>query len=82
MCYISDMMKQQIQTILEDFDTWPADKQLLAYEVLKWIQGKDYEPLELSPEEEAELDEALAEADREELLSEEEMKAFFDKHRQ
>jgi predicted transcriptional regulator len=74
------MMKRQIKAMLENFDAWPEDKQHVVYEVLKWLEDEGG-GRELTPAEEAELDEALAEADRKEFLTEEEMKAFFDKFR-
>jgi len=75
------MKKQEIQAILEDFETWPADKQQLICRVLKWLQDEDDGGRDLTPEEEAELDQALAEADRKEFLTEEEMETFFDRFR-
>ncbi|MBV9991825.1 MAG: hypothetical protein JOZ72_11075 [Alphaproteobacteria bacterium] len=74
-------MKRQIQTMLEDFDAWPAEKQWAAYRLLQWLQEDDDAGRELTPQEEVELDQALAEADRKEFLTEDEMKAFFDKFR-
>ena len=76
------MMKAQIQAIIEQIDSWPADKQQLAYDLLKWIEAKDLEDdVELSAEDWADLEEGLAEADRGEFVSEEEMQAFFAKYR-
>lgn len=76
------MMKEQIQAIIEHIDSWPADKQQLAYDLLKWIEAKDLEDdVELSAEDWADLEEGLAEADRGEFASEEELKALFDRYR-
>jgi len=76
------MTNDQIQAILERVHTWPADKQRLALDLLMWIEGRDDEDaVELTPEEEADLEEGLAEADRGEFVPEEEMKAFFAKYR-
>lgn len=76
------MLKEQILAIVERIDTWPADKQQLAYDLLKWIEAKDLEDdFELSAEDWADLEEGLAEADRGEFVSEEEMQAFFAKYR-
>jgi len=76
------MTKKQIQAILERIDTWPEDKQQLAYDLLKWIEAKDQEDdFELSPEDWADLEEGLAEADRGAFATEEEIQALFARYR-
>ncbi|HWA89265.1 MAG TPA: hypothetical protein VG889_04475 [Rhizomicrobium sp.] len=76
------MTVSEIRAIVERIDTWPEDKQQLALDVLRWIEAKDQEDdFELSPEDWADLEEGLAEADRGEFVSEEEMQAFFAKYR-
>lgn len=74
------MGKEEIQSLLERVETWPADKQLAFYHLLHWLDRRDDGP-ELTPEQNAELDEALAAADRGEFASEDEMRAVFDKYR-
>jgi len=76
------MTLSEIQAILERLPTWPEDKQELALELLKWIEAKDLEDdFELSAEDWADLEEGLAEADRGEFVSEEELQALFARYR-
>ena len=76
------MTVSEIRAIVERIHTWPEDKQQLALDLLKWIEAKDLEDDgELSAEDWADLEEGLAEADRGEFVSEEEMLAFFAKYR-
>jgi predicted transcriptional regulator len=71
------MTKEQIEEILNRVRTWPADLQEDAVRMLLAMEATDAEPLELTPEEIADLEEALAEADRGEFATEEEVKAVF-----
>jgi hypothetical protein len=81
-CYISDMLTKEIRAIVDRIQTWPADKQQLAYDLLTWIEDKDEDDAsDLTEEDWADLEEGLAEADRGEFVSEEELQAFFDKYR-
>ena len=76
------MTMREIQAIVDRIRTWPADKQQLAYDLLTWIEAKDEDDAsDLTDEDWADLEEGLAEADRGEFVSEEEMQAFFDKYR-
>jgi predicted transcriptional regulator len=75
------MTKDQIAAILERVKTWPEDRQEDVVAVLLQMEAaNDYED-DLTEEDWADLEEGLAEADRGELVSEEEMKVFFDKYR-
>jgi hypothetical protein len=81
-CYISDMLTKEILAIVDRIQTWPADKQQLAYDLLTWIEDKDEDDAsDLTEEDWADLEEGLAEADRGEFASEEELKALFDRYR-
>ena len=81
MFYISDMMAKEIQAIMDRIQTWPAEKQQLAYDLLIWIEGKEEDDAsDLTAEDWADLEEGLAEADRGEFVPEEEMKALFDSY--
>ena len=72
------MTKEQIEAVLERVRFWPDDQQELAAAMLLSIEGQiGAGDEELSPEEEAELDEAIAEADRGEFISDEEVAALF-----
>jgi hypothetical protein len=75
------MTREQIEAVLDRVRAWPADRQELAVDVLLSIEAQDTDNYELTPEEEADLKEGLAEADRGEFVSEEDMKAFFAKYR-
>jgi len=74
------MTKEQIEAVLERVKTWPEDRQEDAAAVLLEMEAAN-EDVELTDEDWADLEEGLAEADRGELVPEEEMKAFFDKYR-
>ena len=72
------MAKEQIEAVLERVRFWPDEQQELAAAMLLSIEGQiGAGDDELSPEEEAELDEAIAEADRGEFISDEEVAALF-----
>ncbi len=76
------MTKEQIEAVLGRVLSWPVEQQERAAELLLSIEGQiGIEDDELTPEEEAELDEAIAEADRGEFLSDEEVAAFFARFR-
>jgi hypothetical protein len=82
LCHISDMTAKEIQAIMDRIQTWPADKQQLAYDLLIWIEGKEEDDAsDLTAEDWADLEEGLAEADRGEFVSDEELKALFDRYR-
>jgi hypothetical protein len=74
------MTREEVQRLLERMETWPPAKQLMFYHLLEWLDGRCEAP-ELTPEQDAELDEALAAAERGEFASEDEMKSVFDKYR-
>ena len=74
------MTKDQIEAVLERVKTWPEDRQEDAAALLLAMEEAN-EDDELTDEDWADLEEGLAEADRGELVPEEEMKAFFDKYR-
>jgi hypothetical protein len=71
------MTKEQIESILERVRTWPLQRQEDAAQMLLAMEEAGTGIYVLSPEEEAEIDEALAECDRGEFASDEEVKAFF-----
>jgi hypothetical protein len=82
LCYISDMVTKEIQALVNRIQTWPAEKQQLAYDLLTWIEAKDEDDAsDLTAEDWADLEEGLAEADRGEFASEEELKTLFDRYR-
>jgi predicted transcriptional regulator len=75
------MTKEQIEAILGRVLTWPTEKQALALRLLQSIEAESDEEYELTPEEESDLKEAVAEADRGEFLTDEEVTAFFARFR-
>ena len=74
------MTKEQIEAIFDRVRTWPDERLEDVATVLLEMEAAN-EDDELTDEDWADLEEGLAEADRGELVPEEEMKAFFDKYR-
>jgi predicted transcriptional regulator len=74
------MTKEQIDAILERVRTWPAERLEDVAAVLLAMEAAN-EDDELSEEDWADLEEGLAEADRGEFASDEEVKALFDRYR-
>jgi predicted transcriptional regulator len=75
------MIKDEIQAVVERMDAWSPDKQTIALRLLLWIEAADEVGADVSDADWADLQGGLAEADRGEFVSDEEMKAFFDKYR-
>ncbi len=72
------MTKEQIDEVLNRIRfSWPPDRQADLVNIALSMEASDAEPLELTPEEIADLEEALAEADRGEFASDEEVQAVF-----
>ncbi|HEY4113783.1 MAG TPA: hypothetical protein VGM17_06950 [Rhizomicrobium sp.] len=61
------MTKDQIDAVFERVKTWPREKQEEAASLLLSLESEDF--YELSPEEESDLREALAEMERGETAS-------------
>ena len=73
MFYISDMMAKEILAIMDRIQTWPADKQQLAYDLLTWIEAKSQgEAADLADGGRTDLKGGLAEANSGERDTEEE----------
>ena len=73
-------ISKRLQKALEAVQAWPADRQEAAAEVLEHMNRLAAAPYELSPEERADLEEALAEARRGEFASDVEVAAMFARH--
>jgi len=71
--------KEQIEAIFERVRTWPPERQEDAVAMLLKMEEQNTALDGLSEEDWADLEEALAEADREEPVPDDEMKAFFDR---
>lgn len=74
------MAKEQIAAVFERVKTWPEDRQEDAVAVLLQMEAAN-EEFELTDEDRADLEEGLAEADRGEFATDEEVKALFDLYR-
>ena len=73
------MTKEQIEAVFERVRDWPAEWQEDAADMLLKLEEGFENPFELTEEEIADLDAAIAEADRGEFVPDEVMKAFFAK---
>jgi hypothetical protein len=69
------MTKEQIEAVFERVRSWPLERQVMTEE-----QNQLFEPL--TEEERADLEEALAEAEREDPVPDEEVRAVFERYRQ
>lgn len=76
------MTREQLQAIFERIRSWPSERQDEAAAILLALEAEaEDEPIELTDEDWADLNEGLAEADRGEFVPDHEMKAFFKHHR-
>jgi len=76
LCYKVSMTKEQLEAIFDRVRSWPEPRQQEAIGLLLAIESETG-VYELSAEEQADLEEALAEMDRGEVASEEEVNAVF-----
>jgi hypothetical protein len=74
------LVSKRLEKAFEAVKTWPADRQEAAAEVLEHMNRLATTPYELSPEELADIEEALAEARRGEFASDAEVAAMFARH--
>jgi hypothetical protein len=74
------MTKNQIKEILDRVLTWPEDRQEKAANVLLGMEERDTTFI-LSPEDRASIKRGLEQARRGEFVPDEEVRAFFDRHR-
>ena len=75
-------ISKRLEKVLEAVRHWPADRQDAAAEILEHMNTMETEPYKLSAEERADIEEALAEAQRGEFASDAEVAALFARHRQ
>ena len=75
------MTKEQIEEILERVRAWPIERQEDAAAMLLLMEEQGTEPYQLTDEERADLEEALAEAEREDPVPDEEVRALFNRYR-
>ncbi len=76
------MTKEQIEAVFDRVRTWPLERQEDAAEMLLMMEEQGVAPYELSEEERVEIEAALAEADRGEFATDEEVEAVFNRYRQ
>jgi hypothetical protein len=70
-------ISKRLEKVLEAVRQWPADRQEAAAEILEHMDVLETEPYELSPEERADLEEALDELRRGELAGDDDVAAVF-----
>lgn len=70
------LLKQAVETV----SALPADRQDELARVLLQLAGVEQPPYELTPEEEADISASLAEAERGEFATDEEVRAMWAKH--
>jgi hypothetical protein len=70
-------MTKLLDKALECVRAWPKDRQDDAARLLLAMDRRDAEPYKLTPEERAEIDAALDEAERGEFASDQEVAALF-----
>ena len=75
------MTKEQIERVLERVRTWPADRREDAMQILLEMEKQDLGVYRMSDEERADIEDALAEMERGEVASDEEVAAVFQRHR-
>ena len=75
------MTKDQIEAIFARVRTWPVERQEDAAAMLLRMEEDESALQHLTEEDWADLEDALAEAKREEPVPEQEMKALFDRFR-
>ena len=70
------MTKDDLEAVFDRVRAWSPEKQRVAMEALLWFEDGD-DIYELSPEERADLEEGLAELDRGEVATDDEVAAVF-----
>jgi predicted transcriptional regulator len=73
-------MTRLLEQAIETVSTLPDDTQDELARILLQLAGVEQLPYELTPEEEADLDASLAEAERGEFATDEEVRAMWAKH--
>ena len=76
------MTKTEIDAVLDRVRTWSPERQADAAQLLLAMEGQNGTVYKLSPEELADIEESLREADRGEFATDEEVAAMFNRARQ
>jgi predicted transcriptional regulator len=79
--YHEDMTKEQIDAVLDRVREWPVERQEDAVRMLMEMEQADTDEVELTEEQYARLDQAIAEADRGEFATAEQVQAVFARYR-
>jgi hypothetical protein len=75
------MTKEQITAVFERVRTWPEERRAYAAEILTLLEAQSQIPAPVSDEEWEAIQEGNAQAERGEFVSDEDMAAFFKRHR-
>jgi predicted transcriptional regulator len=73
-------MNKRLETLLERVAAWPDEAQAELAQVIVEIERQHSDIYRLSDDERAAIKEGLAQADRGEFVSDEDMAAFFKRH--
>ena len=69
------MTKEDLEAVFDRIRAWPPEKQQLAMEAFQLIEARQSLIYELSDDERADLEEAIAEMDRGEVASDDDVEA-------
>ena len=75
------MTREQIEAVLNRVREWPLERQEDAARILMEMEEAGIEEYDLTEEQYAQLDQAIAEADRGEFATGEEVRAVFERYR-
>lgn len=75
------MTKEQIEAVFDRVRTWPVARQEDAVQMLLRLEQQNAATDHLTEEDWADLEEALAEADREDPVPDKDIRALFDRYR-
>lgn len=75
------MTKGEIEAVLDRVRSWPADRQEEAAMILLQMEAVDLDPVALSLEDRAAILEGLAQCERGEFASDEEVEVLFSRYR-
>jgi len=75
-----NQISPRLARVLKEVEAWPADRQDAAAEILERMHTLATTPYKLTEEERADIEDALAEADRGEFATDAEVAATFKRH--
>ena len=74
------MTKEQLDAVLDGIRSWPEEDQEELVEIARAIEARRTGVYEMTDQERAAVREGLAQAERGEFVSDEEMEAFWKRH--